>query len=90
MLKSYQFRREDHERYIEVGPRLLALSTITDNRMPRCVARRTAEWLMGKELGTPEDAAWIEELARQFVFADLSYKSLVKAIVTSDQYRRVR
>ena len=89
MLKAYQFRRPDHERNIEVGPRLLALSTITDNRMPRCVARRTAEWLIGKPMTTSDDAAWIEELARQFVFSDLNYKSL-KAIVTSDQYRRVR
>ncbi|MEE2786990.1 MAG: hypothetical protein VX589_06595, partial [Myxococcota bacterium] len=81
MLRAYQFRREDHEQNIEVGPRLLALTTITDNRMPRCVAKRTAEWLLGRPMVDVEDITWIDEIARQFVFADLNYKSLVKAIV---------
>ena len=69
---------------------MMALSTITDNRMPKCVAKRTAEWLLGTELNSEADMGWIEELARQFVFSDLKFKALVKSIVTDDRYRRVR
>ncbi len=90
MLNAYKFRREDHVRNIEVGPKLLALSTVADNRMPSCVSKRTASWLLGAESVSEDDKAWIDELARQFVFSDLSFRSLVKAIVTSPRYRRVR
>ena len=64
---------------------------MTDNRLPRCVSARTAEWLLGeKALHTEDDARWIDDLAREFVFADMSYRTLVKMIVTSPRYRRVR
>jgi hypothetical protein len=90
MLNAYKFRRDDHVRNIEVGPKLLALGTIADNRLPSCVARRTAEWLLGEGVVPERDADWVAELARQFVFSDLSYRALVKQIVTSPRYRRVR
>ncbi|MGC6416406.1 MAG: hypothetical protein ACON3Z_04795 [Bradymonadia bacterium] len=90
MLNAYKFRRDDHVRNIEVGPKLLALSTVADNRLPACVARRTAEWLLGDGMLTSEDSDWLSELARQFVFSDLSYKTLVKSVVMSPRYRRVR
>ena len=90
MLNAYKFRRDDHVRNIEIGPRLLALSTVTDNRLPRCVSQRTADWLLGDGSVTAEDADWINELARQFVFSEMSYRALVKSIVTSPRYRRVR
>ncbi len=35
-LRAYEFRRPEHERNVEAGPRLLALSTVTDNRLPMC------------------------------------------------------
>ncbi|MEE2755610.1 MAG: hypothetical protein VYA30_03060 [Myxococcota bacterium] len=90
MLNAYKFRRADHVRNVEVGPKLLALSTVTDNRMPGCVARRAAEWLLGQGIAGDEDVQWVDELARQFVFSDLSYQALVKQIVMSPRYRRVR
>lgn len=90
MLNAYTFRREDHVRNIEHGPRLLALSGVADNRLPRCVARRAGEWLLGEELTAPDDARWIEALARDFVADGYRYRSLVRAIVTSPRYRRVR
>jgi hypothetical protein len=90
MLNAYKFRRADHIRNIEVGPKLLAMSAIADNRLPLCIARRTAEWLLGGQVSPQNDADWIAEIARQFVFSDLSYRALVKSIVTSPRYRRVR
>ncbi|MEZ4435439.1 MAG: DUF1585 domain-containing protein [bacterium] len=88
-LTAYQFRRPEHVRHIEQGPRYLALSAVADNRLPSCVARRTGEWLLGREMG-PDDQAWIDDLARDFVQNGYSFRALVKRIVESPRYRRVR
>ena len=88
-LGAYEFRRQEHMAFVESGPRLLALSTVVDNRLPRCVARRAAEWLLGRGV-TGEEEPWIDGLATAFVQSDLSFRTLVKAIVRSDVYRRVR
>ena len=85
-LQAYSFRREDHLRNIEVGPRLLAMTGVADGRVPRCVARRALEWLVD---GAVEDA-WVGSLARDFVANDYSYRGLVRSIVTDPRYRRVR
>jgi hypothetical protein len=90
-LKAYVFRRPEHTRNVEVGPRLLALSAVADNRLPRCVARRTAEWLLGRPMTlADEEQAWLDALTQDFVTEDFSFKSLVKDIVSHPIYRRVR
>lgn len=90
-LKSYQFRREDHVRNIENGPRLLALTAVADNRLPRCVARRTAEWLIGRPLApTDDEDTWLSTLTTRFVTGGYRFDTLVRDVVTSDLYRRVR
>lgn len=89
MLKAYSFRRPEHARNVEAGPRLLALSEVATHRLPMCVAKRTAEWLLGRPTAE-DDADWLAELARQFVAGGYHYRDLVAAIVTSDRYRRVR
>ena len=88
-LTAYQFRRAEHVRHIEQGPRYLALGAVADNRLPTCVARRTGEWLLGRELGR-DDQPWIDDLARDFVQNGYSFRALVKRIVQSPRYRRVR
>jgi hypothetical protein len=90
MLQSYEFRREDHVRNIERGPRLLAYTTIADGRLPACVTRRAAEWLLARDLDADGDADWMADLTRGFVANDYSYRWLVRQIVTSPRYRRVR
>ena len=89
MLKAYAFRRESHMHYVEKGPKLLVRKAIAENQLPLCVARQTAEWLMGRTT-TEADDAWIRDLATAFVHSGLRYKALVKAVVTSAQYRRVQ
>ncbi|MFT7625228.1 MAG: hypothetical protein ACI9WU_004419, partial [Myxococcota bacterium] len=88
-LLAYEFRRPEHEINVEVGPKVLALTATVDHRMPTCVAYKTANWLLGRPLG-PQEGAWLDTLALEFVTGDYSYRDLVKAIVTSDVYRRVR
>lgn len=92
MLKAYQFRREDHVPNVETGPRLLALGAVADNRLPRCVARRTAEWLLGRPVEglTAAEEVWLDELTTRFVTAGYRYDLLVRDVVTSPVYRRAR
>lgn len=89
MLRAYSFRRPEHTRNIEAGPRLLALSEVATNRLPACVTQRTAEWLLGRATAE-DDAEWLDTLTRAFVAGGYRYRDLVAAIVTSPRYRRVR
>ncbi len=88
-LSSYQFLRADHERNVEMGPRLLVLTSIVDDRFPTCISQRTVEGMVGRELDA-EETEWAGSLARDFLASGYRYRDLVKSIVTSDIYRRVR
>lgn len=85
----YGFRRPEHEKNIEQGPKLLAFEGIVDGRLPTCVARSTAEWLLGRKLADAE-LPWASDLATAFAADGYRFKSLVKSVVMSDVYRRLR
>lgn len=89
-LQSYAFRRIDHEVNIQQGPRFMAFVGAADNRLPRCVARRTGEWLLGRAMDQDGDREWLETLAQGFVQSGYSYRWLVKRVVTDARYWRVR
>jgi hypothetical protein len=65
------------------------LTSIVDARFPDCVAKRGLEAMLGRE-ANPSERAWIEELSRKFLSSGYRYRDLIKSIVTSDLYRRVR
>ncbi|MSP90338.1 MAG: hypothetical protein EXR79_00805 [Myxococcales bacterium] len=88
-LHAYNYRQPEHVKYIEQGPKLLAMMTAADHRLPRCVARSTAEWLLGRDLDGDE-LAWADQLAVSFVAQKYSWRKLVKAVVQSDVYRRAQ
>jgi len=88
-LLSYEFRREDHYGNIESGPRALALSVVVDGRLPDCVSRTAAAWLLGRAI-LPEEEPWIDQLGDQFIASDFNYRDLVKTIVSSPVYRSVQ
>jgi len=88
-LHSYEFLEDRYIDNVEQGPELLVAQTITDGRLPACVATRTAEWLLGRPMADA-DQAWIDELSTHFVGSDYRYRELVKKIVTSDNYRRLQ
>lgn len=89
-LNGYFFRRPEHERYVEQGPKLMAFSAFTDDRLPKCAAKNAAQWLLGRDLDAEGDAEWITTLGAELVTGGYSYRNLVKSIVTSPRYRRVR
>ena len=88
-LNAYVFRREDHEAHIEVGPKYLVNRNLLDEDLPQCVAKRTVHWLMGRAPHADE-AEWVTLLASEFAASGYRFRELVKAIVTSETYRRVR
>lgn len=88
-LNVYRFLKETAFEHVEQGPKRLAYTEIEGNQLPSCVARRTAEWLLGRSLATHE-SDWRDTLSKTFIWSDLNYRALVKAVVTSDVYRRVR
>lgn len=88
-LKAFGFLKPEHERNVDMGPKLLVDSTVVDDRFTKCSARRAMQGLFGRELKGDEVDA-LGELSRAFIASNYSYRALIKAIVTSPVYRRVR
>ncbi|MBM4342576.1 MAG: DUF1585 domain-containing protein [Deltaproteobacteria bacterium] len=86
-LISYNYAQPQHLKHIDQGPTLLVKTALADNRLPRCVARTTAEWLLGRGL-VADEAPWADQLAVQFATSNYDYRKLVKSVVLSDAYRR--
>lgn len=91
MLGSYEFRYEEHMDNPALGPKRLVTSAVADpaGRLPACVSRTAASYLLGRELDTEEEA-WLDELSAGFVSSGYSYSSLIREIVTSPVYRSLR
>ena len=87
-LHTYSFLEERHEINVETGPQLLVNQSVVDGRLPNCMAKNTAGWLLGREVGE-DDAEWLDELATGLLASDFDYATLVYEIVTSERYRRV-
>jgi hypothetical protein len=91
-LAPYKFLEDRHHHVVDQGPALLVQQAIGDGRLAACTVRQTARRLIGREPATaeyPDDTPWMEELSAQLVSSGWSYRSLVKAVVTSPNYRRV-
>ncbi|MCO4769144.1 MAG: DUF1549 domain-containing protein [Deltaproteobacteria bacterium] len=88
-MQSYEFIESRHQENIELGPQLLVASGVVDGRLPRCVAQKTAGWLLGRDLAEVEED-WLDEIAGRFADGQFNYKALVRDILTSERYRRVR
>lgn len=87
-LSAYEFLDERHRFHVDEGPAMLVEEAVADGRLPTCVARSTAGWLLGREPSTDEEA-WVHALGEALVGSDWSYRALVKEIVLSDAYRTV-
>ena len=71
------------------GPELLVNRTASDGRLSACVTKRAIEFLIGRETRTDE-AEWISDMQQDFIASDYRFKALIRAIVTSENYRRLR
>jgi hypothetical protein len=89
MLRAFVFRKEGDVPNIDGGPKLWVSRALADGSLAECTAQRTFEWLMGRE-AQALDQAWLEELSQTFVASGYRYRDLVREVLTSDHYRRVR
>jgi hypothetical protein len=89
-LRAYVFLGEDAQSNVDSGPQALALRGVVTGQLDRCVATRTAEWLLGRTIDPHAEADWVADLAQEFSGANYSYRELVRAVITSETYRRVR
>lgn len=87
-LAAFKFLEDRHHHHVEQGPSLLVRQGVVDGRLPTCVATKAAQNLLGRPL-TDDDQQWVWDVSSRFESADWSYRELVKAIVTSPNYRRV-
>lgn len=87
-LGAYEFLEERHFTNVEQGPRRLVNQHDVDGRLPRCTAKKTAEWLLGRPV-SEDDAEWLEDVATDFANGGYRWRSLVRDIVLSDAYRSV-
>ena len=89
MLNSYVFLDDDHQEHVAEGPELLVKKALGDGRLGQCVSKRAVEHFLSRDIRT-EEGDWVDDLMVDFVSSGYRYKTLVKAIVTSESYRRVR
>ncbi len=88
-LAAYMFLHPDNHVNVEQGPRLLALQGFADNRLTECTARTMARHLLGRDV-TVAEQDWLNSVVVAFATSNYNLKALVKAIVQSNLYRRVR
>ncbi|HEY8430169.1 MAG TPA: DUF1585 domain-containing protein [Sandaracinaceae bacterium] len=86
-LRAYEFLRPEHEPNVEAGPAALVRQGLADGRFTACAVRRTVEHYLGRET-TENEEAWVRELTQRFLGSDFRYRDLVRAVVTSETYRR--
>jgi len=85
----YVFLVGDAEQHPTLGPGQWGTEIAADGRLARCAAEKAAIWLLGR----PEaelDPTLIDAWADDFTASGLSYRALVRAIVSSPTYRRAR
>ncbi len=88
-LLPYSFLKTEHHRNVELGPKILVAETTVDDRFPSCTARRVLEGYLGRSL-TTDEGELLGDMGRHFVTDGFRYQALVKSVVTSPIYRRVR
>lgn len=87
-MSSYKFLEDRYHVNADLGPSNLVTQGVVDGRLPTCVATKTAEWLLGREVRDSEEL-WVDELAADFSAGGFRYDQLVRDIVLSDTYRLV-
>ena len=94
MLLSYLFADahpagKHFEQNIEQGPRLIANEAIQSGKFAACTTRKMWGWFVGTEL-QPQQEQRISQYAERFKQSGYNLLTLVKALVTSEEYRQGR
>lgn len=94
VLRAYEFARDGSPEAVELvrhaaaGPRGLAEEAIADGRFAACTVRKWWRHLLRREPTAAELVEELPRLAAGFRSSGYRLKSLIRAIVTSEPYRR--
>jgi len=88
-LQALQFRPDSEHDRIDQGPGALVQTHIATGRISQCLTEKTSSWLLGREL-TDADDPIRDAFDAELLASGWSYRQLVKSIITSETYRRVR
>jgi hypothetical protein len=95
-LRGYLYRTPEEEKRIEQGPRGLVEAAIASGELEACTVRTAWKQLVGRAMTEEEDgtspgadveASRLGELEKEFERHHRRYRELVRAIVTSPEYR---
>jgi len=89
MLLAYVFATPAMKKNIEAGPMALAKKHVDNGDFAACTARKMWTWLLGKA-PYPQEEERIMTLAHAFQRDNYNLRSLIKAIVSSPEYRQGR
>lgn len=94
VLRAFEFARdgspeaEQLRRHADEGPRSFAEVALADGRFASCTARRWWKQLLRRDPTAEEERGELSALAADFRRNHYCFKSLIRAIVTSESYRR--
>jgi hypothetical protein len=89
LMKPLQFREAWEYERLDQGPGALIANQIATGKVSSCLTEKTAQWLLGRAVDA-DDEAVLFDWETQLLATDWSYRELVKQIVLSPTYRRVR
>ena len=89
MLRGYLYRAPDELARIDEGPRGLVETAIASGELESCTVKTAWRNLVGRAMTGDELRDRLPDFERGFEAAHRSYRALVRAIVTSPEYRRV-
>lgn len=88
-LESYLYRSPADLQRLEAGPSSVVAEALASGELQTCTVTTAWERLLNRPMSATETAAVLPALVRDFEAHGRSYRSLVRAIVTSPAYRRV-
>jgi hypothetical protein len=89
LLRTYLYRTPEEEPNVAGGPRLLVQRFMQTGELEKCAVRNLWHHLLGRPMTTPEESLYLAPLAQQFANEQHNLKALMRAIVSTDAYRRI-
>ncbi|MEC7987803.1 MAG: hypothetical protein VX278_21725 [Myxococcota bacterium] len=83
----YIYLKQEEAEHPTAGPKLWAQESIDDGYFARCASQNAARWLLGwsdDEMQADQVDAWTAD----FIASGLSYRALIRSIITSPVYGR--
>ena len=90
MLRGALFRSTDERARLDQGPAGLAMTAEMTGSLSKCTVNTAWNRLMGRGMTDSESAVLLPKMVSDFDSGGHNYKKLIRAIVTSDAYRRIQ